>query len=748
MRVPPASAVLVPVVALCAVLGLAAAPTFWRVSTQADLLQGEILNLSLDEAGHLMLGPETELIHETAAPFVWVLHEAADGAFWVGTGNDGNVYRIDPARNATLVFEAPELEIHAIAAAPNGGVYVGTSPDGQIYEVGADGTASTLFDPDDTYIWDFVVDSGGRLYAGTGPNGVIYTITPDGDAETFYETKATHVVSLAFDRNGNLVAGTESPGQVFRIDEQGDGFILLESSFTELRALTVDNDGVIYAAALRGERVSAGPVTPIARAGTRSTPLVPSVSAEITTIAIADVQVTTSASPSSSTASTAESPSGAVYRILPDGVWDLVWESAGDSPYDLLIEPDGGLLVATGPDGKIFRLIGDPGEATLITSAAAQQVTTFLRLASGQRYYATANPGKVFAMRDGLADEGSYLSEVRDAETVATWGTIQWRATTPEDSQIRIQTRSGNTRTPDDTWSSWSDAYGNPNGTQITNPKARYLQWRATLIGGRATPVLTSVTTAYLPRNLRPVVTSVTAHPPGTVFQKPFATGEFAIAGYDTATANDTPEIRVEAAANSQSPSPPLGRRAYRKGFQTIVWTAEDPSDDRLHFDILYRHEANVSWTALKQDLREPIFVWDTSSVPDGSYLVAVRASDAPSNSPDTALTGQRESPVFDIDNTPPRIEINQASRGPDGLLVSLTVQDSQSAIERVEYSLDASRWRTVYPSDGIADSRSERFDIRLPDADSATQRVVVRATDVMNNRVSAVADTRPPRDH
>ena len=82
--------------------------------------------------------------------------------------------------------------------------------------------------------------------------------------------------------------------------------------------------------------------------------------------------------------------------------------------------------------------------------------------------------------------------------------------------QVQIVTRSGNTATPDETWSAWSNAYTNADGERIGSPNARYLQWRATMTSDSAQgPVLTSVTAAYLPRNLRPEVTSITVHPPG-----------------------------------------------------------------------------------------------------------------------------------------------------------------------------------------------------------------------------------------
>ena len=48
----------------------------------------------------------------------------------------------------------------------------------------------------------------------------------------------------------------------------------------------------------------------------------------------------------------------------------------------------------------------------------------------------------------------------------------------------------------------------------------------------------------------------------------------------------------------------------------------------------MYRREGETSWKALHRALGDPIFVWDTTSVPDGTYFIKVAASDAPSNSP------------------------------------------------------------------------------------------------------------------
>ena len=66
-------------------------------------------------------------------------------------------------------------------------------------------------------------------------------------------------------------------------------------------------------------------------------------------------------------------------------------------------------------------------------------------------------------------------------------------------------------------------------------------------------------------------------------------------------------------------------------------------------------------------------------------------------------------------------------------------VRDEQSPVQRVEYSLDASGWRVVYPKDGIPDSRREDFEVTL-EGSEAGRSVIIRATDAMNNIATAVA--------
>ena len=723
-----------------AALSHAAIPTFWHVSTGAEFLKGEVEDLSINEDGRLVLGPRTQLVHETTAPFLWTLIAAPGNGLWAGSGNDGKVIRVAADGTASTFFDADELEVHALAAAPAGGLYVGTSPDGKIYKVEADGSATTFFDPEEKYIWALVVDAEGHLFAATGDKGTIYKITPGGDASPFYRTNANHVLSLAVDARGNVLAGTEAPGQVFRIDPDGQAFVLLDSPYREIRALKVDRNGVIYAAALNGSSPAAAPPAPQPGAPTAQTP-VPTVSVT-TANTRGGVSVSGGGGQSASAAARQGGPTGVVYRIAPDGVWDIVWRSNEDSPYDVTFDAGGALVIGTGGKGRIYRVTGKPSQTVLLTRAPAQQVTMFLQGADGQNYYATANPGKIFKLSSDRVEDGYYESDVLDARTVAAWGVIRWRASTPGGTGIQLFTRSGNTSTPNDIWSPWSAAYTNPSGEQITSPKARYLQWKAALHGGSATPILTSVTAAYLPRNVRPVVSSITVSPPGTVFQEPFSSRELEIAGLDTTTPNGRAAGNTRAGTDGAPQPSTIGRRTYRKGIQTFMWKTEDPNDDQLRFEVLYRREDETQWRTLAEGLEDSVYAWNTTSVPDGTYVIKVAASDAMTNSPGDALVGERESTAFDIDNSPPRIEVGPPRPEGERTRVPFTVTDAHSPVQHVEYSLDANAWQALYPMDGISDSRTERFEIVL-EQDVTAERIIIRASDTMGNLTTAAGRLR-----
>ena len=121
--------------------------------------------------------------------------------------------------------------------------------------------------------------------------------------------------------------------------------------------------------------------------------------------------------------------------------------------------------------------------------------------------------------------------------------------------------------------------------------------------------------------------------------------------------------------------------------------------------------------------------------MPDGAYRLKVTASDARSNAPGAALLGERESQIFDVDNTAPRIEVAALRETGGRSVLPFTVRDDHSPIRLVELSQGDDTWQVVYPTDGIPDGLVEQFEVVLDGpGEGAT---IIRATDALQNTMT-----------
>jgi hypothetical protein len=569
------------------------------------------------------------------------------------------------------------------------------------------------------------------VFAGTGDKGTIYKIAPDGKGAVFYQTKATHAMTLAFDREGRLLAGTGSPGRVFRLDASGKPFVLFDSSYSRSTSSASIRPETSTPPRSRAVRAAAGAAatTPALRRPASPVP-VATVTTEITVGGRGDASVSArrrrpAAAPSGPTA-------GAVFRINPDGSTDVLWETREDTPYDLAFEPGGTVLVGTGGKGKLFRLTGDPARATLVARADAQQVTTLATDRNGQVLFATSNPGKLFRL--SAAARRSRHVHVRGAGRAdgGHVGRHQVAGAGAAGTRVEVATRSGNTKTPDEGVERLEHALRRARREPDYQP-ARPLSAVARRARGgsphrRAAP---HVALRGLSAAQRTPARDVDhrAHARHRV-SAPLPHRRAGDCRLRRRHAGPAAAAQLQGSAGA---GPNIGRRAYEKGLLTFIWRAEDENRDDLVYELQYRREGETAWHSLKQALTDAIFVWDTTSVPNGRYTVRVVASDAPSNSASTALTGDLESTAFDIDNTPPVITVTAVRRDGARSTLLFDVRDDNSAVQKVEYSLDGDRWQAVYPKDGIADSRFEQYELTVPET-QGTLGVVLRAADALNN--------------
>jgi sugar lactone lactonase YvrE len=699
-------------------------PLVWETSSRAELLKGDARGVSISDTGVLRLAPKLTEVFNTQQTYIWSSAISNQGDVFLGTGHDGRIYRVAADGSGSLLYDAAELDVTALAVGKDDVLYAGTSPDGKVYRITPDGHAEVYFDPGDKYIWSLAILQDGSLAVGTGDNGKLYRVRSAGtkpESALFVSTTQTHVISLAVTAQGDLIAGTDSGGLVLRISPNGKTFALFDTQLREIHALAPAPDGSIYALALSDAAATARPPSTPAAAPQPGEATGSGTSVTITPLDETGAPLQSASAPARSRTDVSNARS-AVFRILPDGAADVVWSSTNVTAFSIApgLQP-GSVLIGTAEKGRVYSVTND-GRDTLLLQSSEGQISS-LSVKNDQVYAASSNQGKLFRFGGELVSEGSYESPVRDAKLTASWGRVWWRGA----GSVDLQTRSGNGERPDATWSEWSASYKNPEGNQITSPRARFIQWRATLRSSVVASPQTwmeDVSVAYLPRNVAPEIFSITALPVGVGLQQ---------------VAQVIVDPNVESSGLDPSMFGPIAqvppRRFYQRGARSFQWQAEDRNGDTLEYAIYYRSLNESTFRLLKDKLRDNFYTIDGATLADGRYVIKVVASDAPDNPPGQKLMGERLSEPVDIDNTPPVVRVlGQPQVGTDGLRVVFAVDDATGKIRRSDASIDGSPWSPVFPDDGIADSGHEIYSLDFAVLAAGEHTISLRSFDASGN--------------
>ncbi|MGE5725175.1 MAG: fibronectin type III domain-containing protein, partial [Acidobacteriota bacterium] len=206
------------------------------------------------------------------------------------------------------------------------------------------------------------------------------------------------------------------------------------------------------------------------------------------------------------------------------------------------------------------------------------------------------------------------------------------------------------------------------------------------------------------------------------------------------------PKPPADATGGQPQTNTPLPPPIRDRDSIAVHWRAHDDNDDQLVYSLFYRGDGDARWLLLKKDLDDRYYSFDSSLLPDGGYTMRVAASDAPSHSPNEALTSSQESARFEVDTTPPAIQDLRGAMAGDRLRVTFRAVDGFSPIKRAEYSIDAKDWQYVDPVGQISDSKTESYDfsIPVPAGDPQEHIVVVRAYDRFDNMGAAKFVLRP----
>jgi hypothetical protein len=693
----------------------------WLSDSASEFSNGEARGVSVTGDGTLALARGLERVAGITEAAIFAAVETRDATLYLGTGDAGKILRI-AGTGAETAATLPEKEVTSLALGPDGTLYAGASPGGKVYRISG-GKAETYYETGARYVWALTF-AGPSLYVATGLPGEIHRVSAEGKGERVYAASDPHVKALFLDKQSRLWAGTAGSGLVVRLEGSGTVSTMFDSAKTEISSLTASDDGRVWAAAVSAES-AAGAGEPISAPVALPTGRPPRSAGREDEEGKAEVSVSVSSvrvAPSRPSGKGAYSSEVLVFGA--DEPPRSVWSSSEELVFSL--EPAGakaGVLAATGPNGKLYRITADSW--SLDRTIDEKQITVLTGDA-----IATNSACAVYRLSDG-ARQGEYVSAVKDTGRTSRFGAFRFEESTPPGSQVDFAFRSGESQVPDAAWSAWSAWAPAAQASKVSAPPGRYLQWKVRMSSdGKAAPIVRRTEAAYRNRNATPDVESLTAMAPAEVLAR-------AASGSTNVFETQSPDEKGIFTGLEESKAEGAPRKLLRKGYRTLTWRASDRDGDTLLYELRVRPAGSERWILLRKDLKGSFYAFDTTSLPDGDYVFRLIASDADSNADDPKTASRDSSPVR-IDNTPPAIRLLSAASGK----LRFEAADHSSPILEAEYSVDAREWMPVEPEDGLSDSPTETYLVRLEGAPRGAY-VLVRVTDAARN-VSAASFPAP----
>lgn len=218
--------------------------------------------------------------------YIWALALDRQGGLYIGTGDTGEIFRVDRDGKGSLFFKSDDAQIRALTFDNHGDLIAGTDGSGLVYRISPQGQGFVLYSAPKKEITALAVDSQGNIYAagagekrgaaavvtvpssdglsaangsgvpsviGTVPSvaslggSEIYRLSLDGSPTTIWSSRNDLVYALAFDKTGRLLAGTGNRGRIYAIDGRTYAD-LAEASASQVTAFAPAPRGGLYAA--------------------------------------------------------------------------------------------------------------------------------------------------------------------------------------------------------------------------------------------------------------------------------------------------------------------------------------------------------------------------------------------------------------------------------------------------------------------------------------------------------------------
>ena len=145
------------------------------------------------------------LVWTSDQPEVFALALDAKGVLYAASSPDGKVYRIENGK--AVEFFAPKAKyIWSLAFSRNGDLFVGTGEPGNLFRVNKSGDSELYYETGQAHVTALAMDNSDKVLAGTEPNGIIYRISAKDKAFVLYDANLPEIRSIVPMPDGTIYA--------------------------------------------------------------------------------------------------------------------------------------------------------------------------------------------------------------------------------------------------------------------------------------------------------------------------------------------------------------------------------------------------------------------------------------------------------------------------------------------------------------------------------------------------------------
>lgn len=625
----------------------------------------------LSEDNSIRLAPIIDKIDKLDTKHVWKLHQGNDGAIYAATAKSGAaIYKMQVGETnfKPFISNSTHTAYTSITTDSENNIYAALGPNAMLQKYSSTGVLLWEKEIENTYIWDMKFDKAGNLLISTGGEfASVISVAKDGTTKELFKNNENHAVALYYNEAKNSVyIGTAGEGLVLELNIDTLKYtVVYDTQEKEVHAITVDKQGNIYFGT-----------------STREDPSV-----------TLPTQIDTQAKDAQ-----AKTFRNSLYRADKRGVVQRLFYLNQIVVFALSSDKNDNIYFITGDSTDIYRIDNKTASLGYIGGIKDKTLSTFTVASDGTLLFAMSVSGEIYKMQQELPRTGQFTSGVIDLKLLSRFGTFGYM-TDNTNSTVKIETRTGNISTIDNSWSDFKPL--NTKGN-IESPRGRFIQFRITLttLDKAINPIINNIYLSYLTENIAPDILSLSL-----------------------VTFNRQQKTQKDSQKRPQLSSSEA----------MLIWASSDQNGDSLIFDLFYRLSGEKIYKPLVKNTTKNYYVFNANKMPSGIYDFKVVASDKADNTVEDTLTREFEILNTVFDNLPPIIDNLTIVKNGQNATVRFRVYDELSIIRTVRYSLSLEDGFLLAKSDdGLIDSKEEFFTLNITDPNISS--ITIEVVDIEGN--------------